>query len=193
MNLRLSLPRFAAVPAAAAAALLLAACGGGTAETPEPAAPTAAGTSSGATNRQASSSDWALLPITVNNNSNVDVQVKTFNIDPSDWEAGGHPDQFNNVNLGVNTWTRATVHLTDMRNIYPFGLQFWKLDGNRPVELLAEIELEAMNRYHRQCGLTLRGDSGAIPCDASRGFVQKGYVIQVSNMGNNSDIRFANA
>lgn len=179
------------VGAAVATSLVLASCGGtGTPQDPSPDQP--APSSSNTASRQANAT---LLHVTVNNNSDVGVQVKTFNIDPADWEPGGNPDQFNNVNLGLNTFKRATLDAEANNTVSPFGLQFWKLDnGNNPTELLAQIELEILeDTDYLTCGLTIRGDLGAIPCDASRGFVQGSYVIQVSNMGGTSSIRFARA
>lgn len=183
----------AVVGAAVATSLLLAACGGtSTTPTQDSSSGQPTGASSNTADRLANAT---LLHTTVNNNSDVAVQVRTFNIDPADWEPGGNPDQFNNVNLGVNTFKRATLDAEANNTVSPFGLQFWKLDsGNKPAELLAQIELEILeDTDYLTCGLTIRGDLGAIPCGASRGFVQGNYVIQVSNMGNSSNIRFAKA
>ena len=151
------------VGAAVATSLLLASCGGTSAtQNSSPDQPTPS--SSNTANRQANAT---LLQVNVNNNSDVAVQVKTFNIDPSDWEPGGNPDQFNEVNLGVNTFKRATLDAEANNTVSPFGLQFWKLDnGNKPTELLAQIELEILEDTdtNNTCGLTIRDDPGAIPC-----------------------------
>lgn len=183
----------AVVGAAVATSLLLAACGGtSTTPTQDSSSGQPTGASSNTADRLANAT---LLHTTVNNNSDVAVQVRTFNIDPADWEPGGNPDQFNNVTLGVNTFKRATLDAEANNTVSPFGLQFWKLDsGNNPTELLAQIELEILEDTdtNNPCGLTIRGDLGAIPCGESRGFVQGSYVIQVSNMGGTS-IRFARA
>jgi len=154
-----------------AAALLLAACGGtSAAPTQAPSTGPSTAASSTATDRQA---DVGQLNVRINNNSDVAVTLRVLEVDPSDWEAGGNPDQFNNVNLGVNAWKGAAITDKLFNDVSPFRLQFWKYSPTtaEPTELLADINLEVENDpgYGWPCGLTIRGFPDMVPCNYSAG------------------------
>jgi len=180
-----------AVSVLPAAALLLAACGGSSSAPAQDSPSSLSPSASSSTDRQASA-DKRALKIDINNNSDVDVTLKTLEIDPSDWE-GGKPDQFNNVNLGVNAWKGAAVTDSEFNTISPFRLQFWKYSTTsaEPTELLADINLEVVSDPQSGvvCGLSIRGFPDMVPCNNSRGFsgtgqgftTKAGYVVYITN------------
>ena len=165
MNLRLSLPRFAAVPAAAAAALLLAACGGGsgTAETPSSAAPSVS------VDRQAAaycaSVSCYTLPVIINNNLPYGVLIKdVFGVDNNDWANSRRPDHAPPEGLEgqyMNPGTQVTRDFdTNKSNtVVPFGLVI--VDGSNHGRQLAHVEFDIHGNVGSQCGWTFRNLAGS--------------------------------